>query len=1290
MKLLSNTLFIISLLTCHCVYGQVVIKPEIPFFATTDISNEGIICGYYAPRASYQLWYPETNAVEEIGGLAPGENVGGRGIFSSDGKFLSGSSEKTVALPQDWQKKVFDQSFSMTRIVNTSAGNWLISKISPEGNGGILINSDWNRRWSECYAKQFTEPTERIVSISAFGNKYLFVAGKTFLTKSTNSATAWKPMTPVPDKVSSYLLIDFSSESKGIVGALLNENKYAVYSTADGGTSWVKSTGLSGVPVDVSHIGNTYYMVTKEGKVWQSENNGEVWTEIAVVANEPRRIKFYDESTGVITAKGAVYLTDNKGKTWIPIEVSKGITGQITWNDVAWTNKEKMFLVGTKDVIYTSEDGGATWIWSNKELSDGKTELLSVETDENYIHVCGENSTLYKKNRIESLNLVQISRYDMENKAWSPLGFLGGTSNDVSGGGYCISGDGKTVVGNSFNGFNENQIYVKGEFRNYAHGVAWSEEKGLADLGGLWDDMFGNTRCYAINGDGSVAVGYQEINGGDWVGTVWRKNPAGGYFPNEYILIDPAKGTDASNLTGECSIISENGKWIGGFENYYNNSSWIWSKETGIINLNTTGMLRYVGNDGEIAFSSTHVWTKESGIMPIADYLTSIGIDQESLRASGIDINNFAIQAISRNGRYLAGRILQNGTYVTCRIDLKYSEEKDYPEESYLVNYTNDRNDFERLGYGMKGSCDVGMAIRITDEEVNSGHTIYQVKVYLPAPSCISDYRLVVMRPSAKNSKLPGEVVYTQAFEAIKGLNMIRLNEKVAMPQNGFVGILAKETHSEDVKGNDDLPFYYINMQTANAKASLYTETSADRWMCLSENKQFANTAFPIYVQLSDGTFSGKIDYDIATLNLDMPQRITSTDESVRVNLIMENKGTKTLHAFNVNIEIDGNLVYTHQYEQVLLNGDRLPLDLTFDATGLKGCLEAKIYFDKLNGSEEDRNSANDVIVQNILSGKIGEDFYPRNVLLELFTTEMCHNCPEQDKELVAMLEKETNWVLIGHHTGFGSDKFTIKASRDLLPFQNNAQTSPMLMPDRKIVPEFLAGEGYGIMAIPRNFTVDILHQLQAVPSTLSITPILTFDKQARLLTVKASIESKKNPFLKNPSVTVYVLEDKIFSKSQEGSSGSFIHHKVLRACLTGSLGDLINLGADNETIETEKYAYTIPAGNNIENMSVVVFVHSSGETTADYSVENSAEMKVPYENVGIKTETETSCFVRNDNGRISISGDYEQVNVYAADGALIAKLSGNGDDVCTLPAGCYLVRIVTRHAAWTEKVYIP
>lgn len=248
----------------------------------------------------------------------------------------------------------------------------------------------------------------------------------------------------------------------------------------------------------------------------------------------------------------------------------------------------------------------------------------------------------------------EMARYNRGTDTWTPLGSLGYSLDGTWSAGYAISGDGNTVAGNSW-------ADTTGGY-GYMHGIAWNTTEGIMDLGTLF---FGrSTRVNAVSGNGAVLAGWQDFNG-PWKSAVWRKNPAGGYFPNEYILLNPAGNPDDEyNQMGECTAISGDGMWIGGAGDYANSENpWIWSEASGVIDLGTLhedgrGYVAGLNEDGSVAVGRIQIgpwdpelafiWTAADGIQDLNDYAT----------ARGLNLGNnllYSANSMSPDGRYIAG-----------------------------------------------------------------------------------------------------------------------------------------------------------------------------------------------------------------------------------------------------------------------------------------------------------------------------------------------------------------------------------------------------------------------------------------------------------------------------------------------------------------------------------------------------------------------------------------------------------------------------------------------------------
>ena len=261
---------------------------------------------------------------------------------------------------------------------------------------------------------------------------------------------------------------------------------------------------------------------------------------------------------------------------------------------------------------------------------------------------------------ISDPTIGEMSRYNTQTKKWERLGFnydhqqLG---SDLSSG-YYISGDGKTVVGLAKNA---NKLGV---------GFVWNETKGNAVLESIYPVR--NSRTNAVSTDGSTIVGWQDI-GGPWKGQVWFKNNDGTYKKGQYILIDPkGNSNDVANHLGEARAVSGNGKWIGGRSDAHFPNAWIWSEETGAVDLgtlatpeenNVNSWVTSINYDGSVVLGYTiskqwidsapvykpFIWTKQAGMKDLNDYVAN------TLRFDMKDDKIYVPTQLSENEKYIAG-----------------------------------------------------------------------------------------------------------------------------------------------------------------------------------------------------------------------------------------------------------------------------------------------------------------------------------------------------------------------------------------------------------------------------------------------------------------------------------------------------------------------------------------------------------------------------------------------------------------------------------------------------------
>lgn len=285
-----------------------------------------------------------------------------------------------------------------------------------------------------------------------------------------------------------------------------------------------------------------------------------------------------------------------------------------------------------------------------------------------------------------------------------------------------------------------------------------------------------------------------------------------------------------------------------------------------------------------------------------------------------------------------------------------------------------------------------------------------------------------------------------------------------------------------------------------------------------------------------------------------------------------------------------------------------------------EGKINFKIELYKLNGIDNVRTDKS--VSDTFLITSIPEDKYiPRNVLIEVFSTENCTGCPSGHSTLDKITDEIDNIVELGHHSGFYTDKFTIDESIEYEIFYGGMKFAPAINVDRT---SFFSR--YGSLYIYGNIgtissigteTEDLLKEASRIPAFADID-IETNMEEDNI--INATIEGKailELPESRNDRLFVFLSEDSIFSESQAGAGKSYYHRHVARQCLTGAWGKEINL----ENGFRESFSFTIPKEWNISRMKLIAFVGNyNHEDIFDCQIYNSKQVSLAhYASTGIE-----------------------------------------------------------------------
>lgn len=282
-------------------------------------------------------------------------------------------------------------------------------------------------------------------------------------------------------------------------------------------------------------------------------------------------------------------------------------------------------LSGVEHFIFSTNTGG---------MIIGTTSGNGVAGNEN-ISADGTkvSATVLDGNGIENGGI-----YDVTSDTWSFLTGLGTTYDGGQSSVWGMSADGNHIAG---------MAWVPG---GSAHGIKWDNNNfEPTDLG---SNVAGkSSRANAVNGDGTVVVGWQASNNGFWKGVMWKNGVE--------IALKDGNGVEL----GEAANVSADGKTIIG--QTADGNGYIWNETEGVITYvnpdsDYITVMSKISDDGKTAVGFTFIpgdsplygdgiiWTKAGGFKKLDEYVAGLGYDNQGI--------TFAMPtAISPDGNYIGG-----------------------------------------------------------------------------------------------------------------------------------------------------------------------------------------------------------------------------------------------------------------------------------------------------------------------------------------------------------------------------------------------------------------------------------------------------------------------------------------------------------------------------------------------------------------------------------------------------------------------------------------------------------
>ncbi len=420
-----------------------------------------------------------------------------------------------------------------------------------------------------------------------------------------------------------------------------------------------------------------------------------------------------------------------------------------------------------------------------------------------------------------------------------------------------------------------------------------------------------------------------------------------------------------------------------------------------------------------------------------------------------------------------------------------------------------------------------------------------------------------------------------------------------------------------------------------------------------------------------------------------MPQT-TDTGQSIPVDLIFSNLGAETVNSVELTYTVDEK-----EYTETI-DGLDVPYkdECSISASGLTieeaGTHNVTVSITAVNGSPDLDMSDN---TSSAVSVTAQTEYVQRKVLMEVFSTTRCPNCPEAHELIESVIKDKPDIIEMCHHSGFYTDEFTIDASTDYEWFYASNLYAPALMLDRTNMsddyPDYCDADS-PVFNVGSNSNKNLLEALcnkaLEVPAYVSLN--VNVKAENRDLTINVSGKKLISLDAKNYRLFVFLIENNLATYNQSGANpgSAYYYQGSPRSCLTGSWGDKVSLddGFENQ------YSITLSDEWNANEMAVIAFVstYDAGNrndcrilNTESYSL---AELFPSGINI-VSQETD----LQFDGKTLYVPVACSRIEVFNSSGVCIAseaptdgKYSLEGNQ-----KGIYIIRISMPNGAKTVKI---
>ena len=499
--------------------------------------------------------------------------------------------------------------------------------------------------------------------------------------------------------------------------------------------------------------------------------------------------------------------------------------------------------------------------------------------------------------------------------------------------------------------------------------------------------------------------------------------------------------------------------------------------------------------------------------------------------------------------------------------------------EKIYLSYTEGKNyTGAPMGIGTGDNMWIDMAIKIPGSTIKA---MAGAKITGVNGSCtsIADIETVHawLRTDLEGENLAEhELVPTQLNNLKKGINKLTFDTPWEIPAD-FEGDLYIGFGYKYVSGNAR----GLAASTTPIPGAFYLKRADGKWY------DFSYKGSACIEAVVEGDNLPNVNVQLS--RVDFPEHYVMSRGEYTSKLYIHNFGLNNLLSADIAVKMGNEEPITQRMAFDVLPGAMKTFAVTINPTiAQAGIADVEVTITP-NDRQADVDMANNTQMGNVI---VATHDYPRRVLSEEFTTELCGNCPEVTAMINESLElpEYKDVIMVCHHSGYKTDFLTNAWATTYLSLFGGGSYAPGLAADRA------QREPDEIVFFPeqKEMFIDWWNERLATPAFVSVDiAVKSWNPETRELTVAVSGEKCLDSIAQNPSITVWVTQDNIAAQGQANGGTDYKHNHVCKYIQSD------NHWGEPLTFENEQYSYectfTLEEDYVLEDMHAVAFVSENG-----------------------------------------------------------------------------------------------